>query len=448
MLKRLILGWIALVAILLPIAYAQQSSPASAPEKTAVLIKIDGAIGPSNADFIQQSIEKASKNHASMLILQINTPGGLGDAMRTIISSILDSPIPVISYVAPSGARAASAGTYIVYASHVAAMAPGTNIGAATPVTIPLPGEQDKSKTLDSEERKMLNDARAYIRSLAQLRGRNIDWAEKAVTQGESLSAAEALKLGVIDIVAPDVPFLLKELNGRKVVIHDQEQILDTQNIKVNTYAPNWRSQFLATITDPNIAYILLLIGLAGIFFEFFNPGFVLPGVVGVIALLLALYAFQLLPINYVGLALILLGITFMIAEAFIASFGILGIGGIIAFLFGSIMLMDTHTPGFQIALSLIISVTTLAAAFFLFVINIAIRSHRRPAASGGEQLIGKSSAVEMDAQGNARVRILGELWQVKSDQPLVNGEKVKVLRREGLILWVTPENQLKEKSS
>lgn len=419
-------------------SYAQMAAPNNA----ATFIKIDGAIGPSTADFVHRSLKKANESKASLFILELNTPGGLDKSMRTIVSDILDSPIPIICYVAPSGARAASAGTFILYACHVAAMAPGTNIGAATPVSIGFGGESEKDKKphqITAEEQKVLNDARAYIRSLAQLRGRNVTWAEQAITQGASLSAIEALKLKVIDLIAPNLNSLLSQLDGRKVTINNQEIVLNTENLQVTTINSDWRSQFLAVITDPNIAYILLLIGIYGLFFEFFSPGFVLPGVAGVISLLLALYAFQLLPINYAGLGLILFGIAFLVAEAFVPSYGSLGIGGIIAFIIGSIMLLSTDVPGFQIALSLIATVSVVTAIFFLFILNMAIRARFRPAASGSEQLINKTAIIQMDSDTNPRIRILGELWQVNSDTPLSNGQIVKIVRREGLTLWVQP---------
>jgi membrane-bound serine protease (ClpP class) len=415
--------------------------------KHALIINIDGAIGPASADFVVRNLQTAEKTQAEFVIIELNTPGGLDHSMRDIIKAILTSPLPVISYVAPSGARAASAGTYIIYASHFAAMAPGTNLGAATPVSIGGGfGDESKEKNAEkkpsTENQKAINDATAFIRSLAQLRGRNASWAEQAVTSAATLSAEEALKLQVINIVAPDYPSLLQQLNGKKIRINNKELVLNTANLKLNKNEPDWRAKFLAIITDPNIAYILLLIGMYGLFFEFFNPGFIMPGVVGVICLLVALYAFQLLPINYAGLALLVFGVAFMIAEAFVPSFGTLGLGGIIAFVIGSVLLMDKNTSGFNIAKSVILTVTLVTAFFFLFIIQLLIRSRRRPPASGSDQLIGMQGKIEIDQHHISRIRLLGELWQVKSEYPLHVGDHVIVIQHQGLTLVVKPLQQ------
>lgn len=417
---------------------------AATSSRYAAFVDIDGAIGPASADFIIRNLETAEKNHAEFFLIELNTPGGLDHSMRDIIKNILNAKIPVITYVAPSGARAASAGTYIVYASHIAAMAPGTNLGAATPVSIGGAfGDDNKEKKSaekpSTENQKAINDATAYIRSLAQLRKRNTDWAEKAVTSAATLSAEEALKLKVIDLIAADRQALLQQLNGRKLQIDNKEIVLNTQNLQLRKNDLDWRAKFLAIITDPNIAYILLLIGMYGLFFEFFNPGFIMPGVVGVICLLIALYAFQLLPINYAGLALILFGVGFMVAEAFVPSFGTLGLGGIAAFIIGSVLLMDKNITGFSIARSVILTVTLISAFFFLFIIQLLIRSRRRPPASGVEQLIGKEGTVEIDSHHIPRIRLLGELWQVKSSYALHVGDRVTVLNHVGLTLIVKP---------
>ncbi len=410
--------------------------------RTAVLLDINGGIGPATQDFVHRGFKKAEDQNATVIILRMDTPGGLSTSMRGIIKDILSSPIPVITFVAPSGARAASAGTYILYASHVAAMAPGTNLGAATPVSIGTPGTPDKEQGKEKEKKsaqkasaselKAINDAKAYIRSLAQLRGRNVQWAEQAVTHAESLSAKEALKLNVINFVAENIPDLFKQTNGFKVSVRGEMKAMQTDNLTIVEFLPDWRTKFLTVITDPSVAYILLMIGFYGLFFEFANPGFIVPGVVGGISLLLALYALQLLPINYAGLALILLGIAFIVAEAFLPSFGALGIGGVVSFVIGSIMLVKTEAIGYSLPMYLIIVVALVTAAFFLLVINLALRSRRKPIVSGREAVIGKRGVVEI-SDDRAWVRINGERWQCKSKTPLKTGDEVVVERLEGL---------------
>lgn len=411
----------------------------------AAVMDIDGAIGPAVQDFIHRGLEKAVKQGARVAILRIDTPGGLSKSMRGIIKDILSSPIPVISYVAPSGARAASAGTYILYASHIAAMAPGTNLGAATPVQIGTPGgandkkdkaAKKKKAAKTATEQKAINDAKAYIRSLAQLRGRNVQWAEKAVSQAESLSAKEALKLNVINVVAKNIPDLLQQINGRKVLVLGNEERLKTTGLTVHEILPDWRSKFLAVITDPSVAYILLMIGFYGLFFEFANPGFIIPGVAGAICLLLALYAFQLLPINYAGLGLILLGLAFIVGEAFMPSFGALGIGGVIAFVIGSIMLIRTDEVGFTLPIKLIIGVSVVTLLFFLGVLSLAFRSHRRKVVSGRESMVGRPGIIVMQ-QDQLWVKVEGELWKVESSEPLQPGQRVIVTDMKGLVLQV-----------
>lgn len=335
-------------------------------EPVAWLITISGAISPATSDYVTRNLEDATSANARLLILAMDTPGGLDSSMREIIRAILDSPIPVVSFVSPQGARAASAGTYIMYASHIAAMSPATNLGAATPVQIgggiglPEPensdGEdsaedQSAQNTADAMKNKSINDAAAYIRSLAELRGRNIDWAEQAVRQASSLPAHQALEMNVIDLMVEDVEDLLQKIDGRQVLIQGKSIELNTASISIKQVEPDWRNRFLSTITDPNVAYILMLIGIYGLFLEFYSPGGIVPGVVGAISLLVALYAFQVLPVNYAGLALIGLGVMLMIMEAFVPSVGILGTGGVIAFVIGSVILMDTESEAFQIAI-------------------------------------------------------------------------------------------------
>lgn len=415
----------------------------------AFILDINGAIGPASSDLIQRAISQAEKQHAQVLIIRMDTPGGLDKSMRSIIKAILASSVPVVTYVAPSGARAASAGTFILYASHIAAMAPGTNLGAASPVSIggmptaPEPKTDDKTKTkpaqTDTLKKKATKDAAAYIRSLAQLRGRNVTWAEKAVTEAETLTAEEALKDNVIDLMANDIQDLLQKINGWQVKIANQVTSLQTADITLTPIEPDWRFKFLSVITDPSVAYILLLIGIYGLFFEFANPGFIIPGVTGTIALILALYAFQLLPISYAGLGLVMMGIIFMVAEAFMPSFGALGIGGVIAFVVGSILLFDTSVAGYYIAWPIIFAMAIVNVLFFLVVIGMAIKARRRRVVSGREALLGKKGYVIADFTEIGQANVNGEIWQVKSSTPLKKNSKIKVLDLEGLVLIVEP---------
>ncbi len=437
---------------------------AAAATHVVFVLDVDGAISPGTADYVVRGLKAAADEPADLVVLKMDTPGGLDTAMRQIIKQIIASPVPVAAFVAPDGARAASAGTYILYASHIAAMAPATNLGAATPIMIgigglPGPGEQPQKDSgreknsseklspaeaaapLSAMEHKQINDASAYIRSLAQMRGRNVEWAEQAVRQAVSLTAAEALKLKVIDVVAADVPDLLHKLDGRKVTVLGVQRTLNTAGARIVTLEPDWRSRVLSAIADPNIAYLLMLAGIFGIFFEFSNPGFVLPGVAGAISLLLALFAFQALPINYAGLLLILLGIAFMTAEAFIPSFGVLGIGGIVAFVLGSVMLIDTDIPGFGISWSVILPVAIASALFIFFVIGMALKARRRPVVSGQEKLIGDIGEVLDDFDGKEGwARVHGETWRIRSKLPLSRGQRIRVVRMEGLLLHVEPE--------
>ena len=406
----------------------------------AVQLDVSGAIGPATQDFIVRGLAYAQDQHAAVVIIRLDTPGGLDTSMRGINKAILASTVPVVTYVAPEGARAASAGTYILYASHIAAMAPGTNLGAATPIAIgELSSPEETKKLPTTMEKKTTNDASAYIRSLAQMRGRNVEWAETAVREAVSLSATEALKLKVIDLTANNIPDLLQKINGRTVQVLDSPVKLQTNALRIETLKTDWRYQFLSVITDPSIAYILLLIGIYGLFFEFYNPGFVLPGVAGAICLLLALYAFQLLPINYVGFALLLLGIAFMIIEIIVSSFGIIGIGGIIAFVVGSIFLLDTNQPGFSIAWQLILFMSLLSAGFFFTVMGLAIRSMRKKVVTGREAIIGRIGEVLKYNKEECQVRILGEIWNACSSTPLRAGEKIRLTQLSGLLLTVEP---------
>ena len=361
-----------------------------APPPAVFLLSLDGAVSPATADYAVRGIRKAAEAGAGLVVLRMDTPGGLDTSMRQVIKEILAAPLPVAVFVGPSGARAASAGTYILYASHIAAMAPGTNLGAATPVQIGIGGEDDKkpedkakkesekgdnkrekdedasgSSTRSTLTRKQIHDAAAYIRSLAQLRGRNADWGERAVREAVSLSAQEAKRIDVIDIVADNVDDLLKQLDGRKITVQGVERTLHTKGAVITAIEPDWRTELLAIITNPSIALILMMIGIYGLIFEFTNPGFVLPGVVGAICLLLALFAFQLLPINYAGLGLILLGIAFIVAEAFLPSFGALGIGGTAALVIGAVMLIEPEAQGYGVSLPFIVGGSRARSSFF-----------------------------------------------------------------------------------
>jgi membrane-bound serine protease (ClpP class) len=408
-----------------------------------IVVPLEGAIGPAGADFARRAIERAGREGAGLVVLRIDTPGGLDTSMREIIKAILASPVPVAAFVAPSGARAASAGTFIVYAAHIAAMAPGTNLGAASPVAIGGGGGVDKDgkKAEDTMARKAMNDAVAYIRGLAQMRGRNADWAEQAVREGASLPAEEALKQKVIDALAPDVPALLKTLDGRSVEAGGAKRALPAAGSPVVAAEPDWRTRLLGVIANPSVAYLLLLAGLYAILFEFMNPGLVAPGVAGTIAILLALYALHLLPVNYAGLALIVLGIGFMIAEAFLPAFGSLGIGGIAAFVIGSIMLIeDTTLPDFDIPITLIAGMALASGGFLVFVLGALARSRRRPVVSGRESLIGARAEALEDFDGEGWARVQGERWKVRTPRPVRRGERLRVTAIHGLVLEAEPE--------
>ena len=457
------LGWMAWLSVCLlaftATTFAERVSEPQAGGE-ALVIQVSGAIGPATSAYVEEAIADGQERGAELLVLRMDTPGGLDLSMRAIVKAINASQVPVVGFVAPSGARAASAGTYILYACHVAAMAPGTNLGAATPVQIGgLPGggapdeseptetsadedtdEEKPAKTGDAMKDKLINDAVAYIRSLAQLRGRNAEWAEKAVREAASLPAKEALELGVVDLLARNLDDLLRKLDGRVLKIAGGEVTLDTGGIAVVEIEPDWHSRLLAVISNPNIAYILMLVGIYGLIYEFSNPGAVVPGTVGAVSLVLALYAFQLLPINYAGVALMLLGLALMVAEAFAPSFGALGIGGVAAFVVGSLVLIDTDVPGFGLSIPLILTFAVSSAMLLVFVVGMAIESRRRPVVSGAEQLLAATGYAPAAFEGEGSVRLHGEIWTARSQVPVAAGQAVRVTGRDGLTLLVEPK--------
>ncbi len=432
-----------------------------------VLLTLEGAVSPATADYVVRGIRQAADKGAGLVVLQIDTPGGLDTSMRKVIKEILGAPVPVAVFVAPGGARAASAGTFILYASHVAAMAPATNLGAATPVPIGVaPGGEpekkeprkakrgDKDRKAENQDgetktesppkgtmtQKQIHDAAAYIRSLAQLRGRNAKWAEQAVREAVSLSAEEAKRLKVIDLVAQDVKDLLKQLHGRKVAVQGVERTLETEGAALTAIEPDWRSRLLAVITDPSIALILMMIGIYGLIFEFSNPGFVAPGVIGAICLVLALFAFQLLPVNYAGLALILLGLAFIIAEAFLPSFGALGIGGAVALIIGSVILIEPEAGGYTVPLPFTVTLGVVSALIVFTIVAMAAQARKRTVVSGSEYIIGAQGMVLDDMQTEGWAQVQGERWRIVSRVPLARGQRVRVSRIEGLTLSVEPD--------
>jgi membrane-bound serine protease (ClpP class) len=429
----------------LALAFVCTPAGAAAPGPV-VALNVTGVIGPASAEYIQRGLARAAKDGAQAVVLTLDTPGGLDTSMRRIVQDVLASHVPVVTYVAPSGARAASAGTFILYASHVAAMAPGTNVGAASPVAIgftppatPTDASGKKAATPDTHERKAMQDAAAYIRSLAQLRGRNAEWAEKAVTEAASLSASEAKEQRVIDLVAVDAKDLLAHLDGRTITTAGGERVLHVAGAATVAFEPDWHFRVLAIITDPSVAMILMLLGVYGLIFELGNPGLVFPGVMGAVSLLLGLYALHLLPVNYAGLALMALGIAFMIAEVFVPAYGSLGIGGIVAFVVGALMLIDTDIPGFGVPWTLIGALAILTAAFVVVVVRMAVRARRRPIVSGVESLVGADGEMLDDATDTGWANIRGETWQVRTAARVARGPKVRVVAGDGERLRVAP---------
>lgn len=411
------------------------------------LVDLEGAIGPATAQHLQSSLDRAEAAGVQLVILRLDTPGGLDTAMRDMIRRILAADVPVATWVGPSGARAASAGTYLLYASHIAAMAPGTNLGAATPVQIggmpSMPGgKEEESSGGGAMERKVVNDAVAYLRGLAEMRGRNADWAELAVREGASLPASEALEKGVIDLMANNPRALLAQLQGREVTVGERQLTLDVEGAPLETRAMDWRSEFLAIITNPNVAYILLMVGIYGLILEFYNPGMGLPGITGAVCLLLALYAFQMLPVSYAGLGLLALGVALMVAEAFAPSFGVLGLGGIVAFVFGSVMLMDSELPGYRIAWPMILAVALFSAGLLVFALGMVLRARKAAVVSGVDHLLGQLTTVGRVDNGRSWVWLDGELWQARCERPLAQGDRVKVEAIDGLVAVVSPADK------
>lgn len=447
---------------------------------TVIQLDLEGPLGVAKAEYIINGIEEAQERGAKLIIIRVDTPGGLVDPMRDIVSAILASDVPVATYVSPSGARAASAGTYILLASHIAAMAPTTHLGAATPVSLggedspdspspfsPPPDEapddpdagEDADDTADqgdaaadgedakpanrepgtAMDRKVLNDAIAYIRNLADAHGRNADWAEKAVRDGATLTASAALEQNVIDLIAADQAELLTAIDGRTVKINNRDATIDTENVVVERLEPSWRIKILSTIANPQIALLLLLVGVYGLLFEGYSPGAVVPGVVGIICLLLAAYALQVIPVNYAGLALIVLGITLIVAEAFVPSFGALGLGGIAAFAFGAIMMFDSGVPGFGISITFVVGLALVAGLLLMWMVSYLVKLRRRGAVSGEGSIVGGIAVAMESFSSDGFVWIEGEQWRASSPVAIEKDQKLRVRRIEGLRLYVEP---------
>jgi membrane-bound serine protease (ClpP class) len=476
---------IVIASVLLPLQRSGAAQP-PAPRGIATVIELDGAISPATSNYVRSAMAGADAQHAAVIVLQMDTPGGLDTAMREIIKAILASPIPVVGYVAPSGARAASAGTYILYACHLAAMAPATNLGAATPISIggneapspvpasptqPAPAEPNAPQPSSApgthaperhgspapaavpvpataEERKVVNDAVAYIRSLAQLRGRNAEWAESAVRGAASLPARDALAQHVINLIADDVPDLLAQIDGRTVQLEEHPVALHTRELTIQRVTPDWRARLLMFVSHPTVAYGLLLAGIWGLLLEGYHPGGVLPGVVGALALLLALYGLELLAVNFAGLALIALGIGLIITEFFMPTYGSLGVGGLAAFVIGSIILFANNQAGLQVALPLIAGVAIAGGIVILAIVSLAARARRRPVTTGAEAMIGESVEIVSAAPDHLVVRYGGELWNahpaagrsaVSGGTLLTPGHYARIVRVSGLTLWIEP---------
>jgi len=453
---------------------SSQTTGATGRHSTVVALRVDGIISPASSDFIVRGLLRAAEDKAELVVIELDTPGGLDTSMRAIIRQILASPVPVATFVSPAGARAASAGTFILYASHIAAMTPASNVGAASPIMIGAPGgggaapeppaspsgtdgaapgqvspldkliQPDRSvpesRGGDTMTRKVTNDAAAYIRSLAELRGRNGEFAEKAVRNAASMSAQEALRSDVIDLIATGLPDLLRQVNGREIKLEGGNTVvLATENASVERVVPDWRNQILGFLANPQVALILMMAGIFGLFYELTNPGMALPGVAGLICLLLALYAFQMLPVNWAGVALVAFGIVLMIAEVFLPSFGVIGTGGVVAFVLGGLFLMDTGVPGFDLSIPFLMGLAIVSAALLVAVGHLAMRAHKHRVVTGREEMVGLEGAVTTVGDKMTYAHVRGESWRVKSNSTLVPGDTVRVLGIDNLTLLVEP---------
>lgn len=458
---------ITLLSLLLGVQWATAQgaeSAASGPEGQVWVADLDGALGPATADFIIRAMADAREVGARAFIIRMDTPGGLDKSMRQLVKEILSADIPVITFVAPDGARAASAGTYIAYASHIAAMAPATNIGSSTPVSIaPTPRmpeprgpgpngvaedqpenqpEKRPPAAGDAMTRKVINDAVAYLQSLGELRERNIEWAEETVRFGANLRASEALEQNVIDLVVPDMSSLLAQIDGWSVTLPERTVSLDVATAEVYVVETDWQHELLEVITDPTIAYGLLIFGIYGLILEFYNPGMVFPSVIGIICLLLGAYGLQMLPINYAGLALIVVGIAMMIIEVFTPTLGILGFAGVAAFVFGSLILMDTEAPGYQVPITVIAAFAATTAGLALFAVGFAVRARRQRVTTGTESMVGGHAEVQHDFDGRGLVWAFGEQWNARCPEPVRKGNRVIITGVDGITLIVKPDKQ------